>query len=96
MVPRSVFDNIGLSNDAAAAGAGGVGLPRKSINLDLPEKLRTKLDAFLQADVCKRWETSENGEDVFRMILEVYFDAFDQRVPLNQVAEETFEARSQA
>ena len=44
--------------------------------LKLPRELSDRLDAFLAADICTRWDTEEDGEDIFRS---VQFSSFLQQ-----------------
>lgn len=56
-----------------------------SSQLMLPQRLQDRLTNYLGGDVCHRWDTPEDGEDLFRLFLEVTFHANDQNVSQEEV-----------
>lgn len=65
-----------------------------STGLKLPKRLIDRLDAFLGGDPCSRWDSgSEDGEDIFRLILETTFFGMDQNVTQEDMAQHVFQVK---
>lgn len=59
--------------------------PFRSSKLMLPQRLLDGLTNYLSGDVCQRWDTPEDGEDLVRLFLKVAFHANDQNVSQEDV-----------
>ena len=62
----------------------------KYLPLKLPQHLSIQLEHFMSKDPCSRWNTEEDGEDIFKMILEISFLALDQNITQEQMIKDVF------
>lgn len=78
---------MGFGRRSEEAGSKERLFPFRSSRLMLPQRLLDRLTSYLDGDdVCHRWDTPEDGEDLVRLFLEVAFHANDQNVSQEDVA----------